>query len=405
MKRRTTKGFSCLQNVFAGLTICILGSILAGNARAEPYLAIQEGYKCSKCHVNMTGGGKRTDFANIYVQTRLANEFFDWRRFGVKPKEEADNPIKTDSQSSFFSGRLNEYVAIGGDFRALFEYTRTPGRLSTRGFNQRKQNIYLEVDLIPDHVIFYQTLAEGGDAREIFGLLKGEVSGQSYYFKVGQFFLPYGLRLQDDSAFTRAVTGFTYGTSDVGAELGFEPGPWAVHVAATNGTGSSLETNSSKRVTASVAYVRKHFRLGVSYSTDKDAQGVQTVIGGANRYSQNFPALNGGVQFGRVGVLTEVGVVDTCQVDDCDATKVRQRVGILEFNLLVSRGNNLKFSYEYHDPNASIFENARTRYSLVYEPFVNQFTQVRVGYRDRRGIPQSPDFNANLFFAELHLFF
>ena len=380
------------------LAICILGSIAWGvpAANAEPYLAIQEGYKCSKCHVNMTGGGKRTDFANIYVQTRLANEFLDWRRFGKKPDDdEKENPVKTDSHSSFFSGRLNEYVAIGGDFRVLLEGTKTRDSLSKQAFNQRKQNIYLEVDLIPDRVVFYQTFPGGGDEREIFGLLKGEVWGQGYYFKAGQFFLPYGLRLQDDSAFTRAVTGFTYGTADVGAEVGFEPGSWAFHVAATNGTGSSLETNHSKRVTSSLAYVRRMFRLGGSYSASKDSQQVETVIYG----------INGGAQFGRVGVLAEAGVVDNCKLDDCDATQVKQRVGIVELNLLLSRGNNLKLSYEYHDPDAAIYENARTRYSLVYEPFLNQFTQVRIGYRDKRGIPQNAGFNENSYFAELHLFF
>jgi hypothetical protein len=390
VKRKTRKGLSRARSLVTCLAICILGSIPWGisSVSAEPYLAIQEGYKCSKCHVNMTGGGKRTDFANIYVQTRLANEFFDWRRFGKKPDDdEKENPVKTDSQNSFFSGRLNEYVAVGGDFRVLLEETRTPGAASKQAFNQRKQNIYLEIDLIPDHVMFYQTLSEGGDAREIFGLVKGEVWEQTYYFKVGQFFLPYGLRLQDDSAFTRAATGFTYGSSDVGAELGFEPGSWAFHVAATNGTGSSLETNRSKRLTASAAYVRKQFRLGSSYATNKDAQGVETVIYG----------VNGGAQFGRVGVLAEAVVID-------DST-VKQPVGILEFNFLLTRGNNLKLSYEYHDPDRNIFENARTRYSLVWEPFLNQFTQVRLGYRDSRGIPQNPGFNSNLYFAELHLFF
>jgi len=380
-----------LRNRLACVGLCILGSILWGVSivRAEPYLAIQEGYKCSKCHVNMTGGGKRTDFANVYVQTRLANEFFDWRRLGGKSDAEADgdNPVKTDSQSSFFSGRLNPYIAVGGDFRVLLEETRTSGSASKQAFNQRKQNIYLEVDLIPDHVIFYQTLADGGDAREIFGLLKGEVAGEPYYLKAGQFFLPYGLRLQDDSAFTRATTGFTYGTSDVGAELGFEPGSWALHVAATNGTGSSLETNRSKRTTASIAHVQKYFRVGISYSANKDAQGVKTEIYGAN----------GGVQFGRVGLLAEADVIDD--------SAVKQRAGILELNMLLTRGNNLKLSYEYYDPDISIFENARTRYSLVWEPFLNQFAQVRLGYRDNRGIPQNPGFNSNLYFAELHLFF
>lgn len=378
------------RNLFICLVICILGSIPWGisSARAEPYLAIQEGYKCSKCHVNMTGGGKRTDFANIYVQTRLASDFFDWKRLGTKPDEDADkdNPVKTDSQSSFFSGRLNEYIAVGGDFRTLLEETTTPGGPSTQAFNQSKQNIYLEVDLIPDHVTFYQTIV-GGDAREAFGLLKGELKGEPYYFKVGQFFLPYGLRLQDDSAFTRAATGFTYHASDVGAELGFEPGPWAFHVAASNGTGSSQETNRYKQLTASGAYVQKRFRLGGSYSTNKDAQGVETVIYG----------VNGGAQFGRLGILAESDVIDN--------STVKQRAGILELNLLLYRGNNLKLSYEYHDPDLAIFQNARVRYSLVYEPFLNQFTQVRLGYRDNRGIPQNPGLNSNLYFAELHLFF
>lgn len=371
------------------LAVYILGLFLLGisSAKAEPYLAIQEGYKCSKCHVNMTGGGKRTDFANIYVQTRLAHDFLDWRRLTKKTEDETDNPVRTDSQNSFFSGRLNEYISIGGDFRALFEKTIIRDSPSSEVFNQRKQNIYLEVDLIPEHVILYQTLAEGGDAREIFGLVKGEWKDEPYYVKVGQFFLPYGLRLQDDAAFTRAVTGFTYGSTDVGAEIGFEPGPFALHVAATNGTGSSLETNRGKRMTASAAYVQKSYRLGASYSRNKDAQGLKTNIFG----------VNGGLQFGRVGVLAEAA--------DVNDPTVQQRIWILEFNFLLARGNNLKLSLEHHDPSRAIFENRRRRYSLVYEPFINQFTQLRVGVRDRRGIPQNPGFNANSYFVDLHLFF
>ena len=392
LKRRKRRTLSRRpRNLFACLALCILGSVHWGTSsvRAEPYLAIQEGYKCSQCHVNMTGGGKRTDFANIYTQTRLAGTFFDWRSFTPKPGEDADkdNPVKTDSQSSFFTGRLNDYVAIGGDFRVLYDKTKTSGVPSKDAFTQRKQNVYLEVDLIPDHAVFYQTLADGGDAREIFGLLKGELKGEPFYLKAGQFFLPYGLRLQDDTAVTRAVTGFTYGTTDVGVELGFEPGPMALHIAATNGTGSSLETNHSKRLTGSLAYVHRRFRAGGSYSENRDAQGVKTKIYGGHA----------GAQFGRVGILAEAAVID-------DST-VKQRVSILEFNLLLSRGNNLKFSYEYHDPSLAVFENARVRYSLVYEPFLNQFTQMRVGVRDKRGIPQNAELNANEYFLELHLFF
>ncbi len=373
------------------VTLSMLVLILWGpsSVQAEPYLAIQEGYKCSKCHVNMTGGGKRTDFANIYVQTRLASNFFDWRRFRKNTDEDIDeeeNPLKTDSSNSFFSGRLNDYIAIGADFRALLERTEEPGSPSEDVFNQRKQNIYLEVNLIPDRILFYQTLSGGGDAREIFGLLKGELKQEPYYIKAGQFFLPYGLRLQDDTAFTRAATGFTYGTTDVGVEFGYEPGPWALHAAVTNGTGSSLENNGGKRFTASAAYVDKGYRVGGSYSANKDTQSIETTIWG----------INGGAQFGRVGVLAELDVID-------DST-VEQRIALLELNLLVSRGKNVKFSYEYHDPSIDIFENARERYSLVYEPFLNQFIQLRAGVRESKGIPQNPGMNDTFSFLELHLF-
>ena len=373
------------------VALSTLALILWGltSVQAEPYLAIQEGYKCSKCHVNMTGGGKRNDFANIYVQTRLVNNFFDWRRYKIDSDEEIDeeeNPLKTDSSSSFFSGRLNDYIAIGADFRVLLERTEEPGSPSEDLFDQRKQNIYLEVNLIPDRILFYQTLSGGGDAREIFGLLQGELKQEPYYVKAGQFFLPYGLRLQDDTAFTRAVTGFTYGTTDVGAEFGYEPGPWALHVALTNGTGSSVENNGGKRLTTSAAYVDKGYRLGGSYSANKDSLGVETSIYG----------INGGAQFGRVGILAEM--------DFIDETTVEQRAALLEFNFLVSRGNNVKFSYEYHDPNEDIFENARERYSLAYEPFLNQFIQLRGGVRESKGIPQNSGMNDTFSFLELHLF-
>ncbi|MGH7786016.1 MAG: hypothetical protein ACRERC_04065, partial [Candidatus Binatia bacterium] len=71
-----------------------------GPAAAEPYFAVREGYKCSACHVNMTGGGMRTSFVSAHSRELL--HYPDWFDRLTKPAEA-------------FSGEINQYVALGAD--------------------------------------------------------------------------------------------------------------------------------------------------------------------------------------------------------------------------------------------------------------------------------------------------
>ena len=68
--------------------------------------------------------------------------------------------------------------------------------------------IYGNITLIPNLFSFYldQRVAPGGSSnREAYARL--DLLKQGLYFKAGQFFLPYGLRLEDDTAFIRQVPG------------------------------------------------------------------------------------------------------------------------------------------------------------------------------------------------------
>ncbi|HVO47879.1 MAG TPA: hypothetical protein VMT29_16265, partial [Steroidobacteraceae bacterium] len=67
-------------------------------AHAEPYLAVQTGFKCGQCHVNPTGGGERTAFGNVFAQTQLAATRID--------------------TGDLWTGEINRFLSIGGDLRA-----------------------------------------------------------------------------------------------------------------------------------------------------------------------------------------------------------------------------------------------------------------------------------------------
>src|SRR5215813_14317715 len=75
--------------------------LLAATARAEPYLAVRSGAKCSDCHTNLDGGGKRTAFAHIHAHDIL----HDLQIL----------PLPKGVQS--FNGEINQWMSIGSDLR------------------------------------------------------------------------------------------------------------------------------------------------------------------------------------------------------------------------------------------------------------------------------------------------
>src|SRR2546426_12806219 len=84
-----------------GLAVSIL--LLSAPTLAEPYFAVREGLRCSSCHTNMNGGGKRTDLVSTHARDLLHYPTF----FGA-----FSNPPE------FFSGEINKYLALGADLRA-----------------------------------------------------------------------------------------------------------------------------------------------------------------------------------------------------------------------------------------------------------------------------------------------
>ena len=201
----------------------LLGLFLAAAAQAEPYLAVAYGFKCGQCHVNPTGGGERTVFGEAFAQTLLPAQHLD-----TGP----DN----------WTGQLNRFIAVGGDLRFEGDVSQVPHTATTSSFEVEQARIYLSANVIPDRLLVYvdEQVAPGGALnREAWGMFWS--ADHSWYVKGGQLYLPFGLRLQDQSAFILTASGINMTTPDKGVEFGWLKGHWDAQLAESNGTAGGAQ--------------------------------------------------------------------------------------------------------------------------------------------------------------------
>jgi hypothetical protein len=351
------------------LLMLVLGASSA--LRAEPYLAVMQGLKCQACHVNPTGGGMRNTFGEVWGQTVL--------------------PARRVDTGEPWTGEISRFLAIGGNLRATASATDVPHRSNTFSFDTDELRVYLEVRAIPDRLSLYvdQKLAPGGSTnQEAYGKLW--FGNQRFYVKAGQMYLPYGLRLQDDTAFIRQVPGINFATPDRGVETGLEIGNWSAQLAASNGTGGGAEDDNGKQYSLRVEHVQSIWRAGASFNyNDADV---------GSRQMQNVFA---GVRTGPIAWLAEADYI----LDDSFASRRKQTLGLIEANWGFRKGQNLKLTAEYFDPDTDLDEDEQTRFSAVWEYTPLQFVQFRVGARIYDGIPQSDLQNRRSFFAQLNGYF
>ena len=337
-------------------------------------MAVREGLKCSACHINKTGGGKRTPMGSGYGAVDLP-----WK------------PVDLQGQKipHYFS-LFDEVISIGADVRAFHRTTFSGGQIEANTFQTDKSNLYLQADLIPDRLTVYvdERIAPGGaDTREMFGLLHN-LSGRGW-IKAGKFLHPFGLRMEDDRAFIREATGFNFNNPDSGIEIGFEPGPFTMAASATNGTSSITDNNNAKQFVGTLGYIGNHFRLGGSASyneVDDETRQVGGVWAGA-----------------RINKFVLLGEVDW--VRDEDAEERTQLVTYSELDYEIVDGWNIKLAYEFYDPNRDIDEDERDRVLVGLESFVTSFVQLQVFYRFNQSIPQNIPQNADELLLRLHLYF
>jgi hypothetical protein len=357
-------------------------------ARAEPFLMVRDGAKCSDCHTNETGGGKRTPFAHIHARDILNDVDVLPVPPGVKP----------------FNGELNSYASIGGDFRVRNStiFADRPSKNGTvpqdNAFRRRVQSndtlvneflLYGQIDLLPDVATLYVDEDFNGNARnrEAFALIRGFLPWDTYV-KAGRFFPAFGLRLWDDDAFVRSRTGFTFQSQDEGGEIGTAPGPFFLATSITNGTKGDRDVQATVNgygVFQDVPVVR-NVTAGASFARQSNKRNVAGFYAGSNLWKFTY--------------LGELDVISDRQVST--EGKRDQLAAYGEVNLLLLDWLNLRGTFDFVKVSR---DQNQTRYTIGANPFVNRVLQPIIMYRINNGAAKRPQDNQDELLVELHMFF
>ena len=352
-----------------GLTLALLFT----GVRAEPYLAMRYGLKCVGCHINPTGGGLRNAVGNSFTQ----------------------NVIPANSLPELLQGwngsLLDDRLRLGGDLRTATTRTSIAGQPTRSVGGTEQVRLYADVQLIKDVLGAYldQQVAPGKSERQE-AYVRLSMPGLGLYAKAGQFYLPFGWRLQDSLAFVRQLSGVSMTVPDKGLEIGHESPEWSVQLVRSNGPGNKGSL-SGHQTTAQAIWLQPWGRVGAAAAQVKSSAGDRQAWG-----------LFAGTTTGPVAWLAEVDLVTDAGYPE---GKRRQFATLLEANWLVQQGHNLKLTSEVLDPDRRVAHDHKVRYSLVYEYTPFAFVQLRAGTRKYGGIPQNAVDNRRQTFAELHAMF
>lgn len=348
---------------------------IAGFAQAEPYLAVKNNQPCSACHVNPTGGGARNSYGAFYGSQQL--------------------PGTPGDQAKFDGGQITEGFRLGSDLRFNVSDIRYDDDQAEneRGFDTHSGQVYVALQPKDSRFLLYidqQLLPGGGRNREAFVLAR---LNKNHYIKAGNIMLPFGFRLQDDSAFTRQASQFNFNNNDTGAEWGMQFGSVHVNLAVSNGTSSQSNDDRNFQYLSRGEYIGSNWRIGTGYVFNNNEAGERTlfnVFGGFNLWGNTL--------------LVELDQIEEVAQNPADEDRV-QLVSLVELNREVAPGYNLKLTTEYWDPDDNIDENHRSRHSVILEYTPYAHVQLRGGLRVGDDIPQRAQGNFNAAFVQLHMYY
>jgi hypothetical protein len=350
--------------------LCLALLLSPAVARAMPRFAVQQGVPCSLCHANPTGGGARTAYGRgPYARQTLSGNF---------GTPNGGFPALDPS--------FDEWLALGADVRAAFNLSvpraDVPERRAlpaTHGFLPMQADLYLHATPSPYLDLYYDQGLFGSHeiyVRPRLGILS---------VKAGKFVPAYGWRLPDHTIRTREALGFGPRAKDTGLALVLDHPNVTVELGTFNGAGSDVFLDTDRlrawvgRAEGRLSIGRVHLHLGGS--------GYWNLAGRAGSRTEMIRAgLFGGVGLGRLAWLFE----GDAAVDDQAGARTTSTAAFQELSLVVLRGLQVGFVYDFRDPDTDVHGDAVHRFGLDLSCFPWPGTEAQLIVRDVVGNPGNP---------------
>jgi hypothetical protein len=352
-------------------------------ARALPQLAAQFGPEihemhlhdellmtmdCRACHINPTGGGMRNAHG---------------REFSI---EQLPLQGKTgDMEKAIEAAQINRYLSIGTDLR--FAYLRAEHESASAykdSFFPMQADLYVAFTPTDYLTIYYQDGVERSQSRETFVLFQRLPFNS--HVKAGRFIPPYGLKLDDHTAFIREKLGFgapDFG-QDAGAEIGFGERHWFGNAAVFNGRSS--DQIHRKGFSATAGWKSPLFWLAGSYFNNKTGPAEHAYAG-----------VYGAFHIGRVTLLGEWDQITKDNITEVTGSAI---YGELDWRIL--RGVVAKVKYDGFDPDLDISDDELDRYTIGLDLYPYPFTELLLQYRINT---EDPEADNDQVIVMLHVFY
>ncbi len=291
--------------------------------QALPRYTAQYGQNCILCHVNPTGGGLRSEYAS---------QFLVPEEIAAKGWEEGE--------MDRISPAISPNITMGVDLRSLL-YQREGGTGSSFAM---QGDLYLSVDMSPRFAAYVEQGLNG--SGEVFGLGRADLLDS--YLKAGRFIPDYGWRFADHQMFNRRYLSEAGGSESPaglygeGFEVGISPGGFSASAALLGGSQRNGENYSGRALYQTSL---GSLNLGAGASLLRRQQGT-----GARRAA-------GGFWYLALGPVTWLGEIDETKQDNQLGNMVS-----LELAVQVSKGYDLRGTYNFQDPNRALQSGSRQRY-------------------------------------------